>query len=250
MDNLVQNPVNTYGTRWAIITYFLVDSGQKTGNGTALFNLHRRVQLLAEEPGAVITTPSANYSLRPLGTNGTAPYQVNTVADLIAIANRPGTSPYPATPPIPAFNAFLPVGDGTDIVLSNVVSFEIKANWDSNTYRKLTPTPASGPSGGTGDVPNPDYPFDDLPVVLGNPPGFQTPTTAPSTPLPNTSSANDATPRIFDTSSFNVGSSEPTVGIANGYYHGKVRINGLQIKLRVWDPNHGAARQSTIVQDM
>lgn len=229
LDNLVQTPATSYATRWAVVSYFLADSGTKTGNGTPLFNLHRRVQLVAEEPGAELNPAGPKfqafrniYSTRQEGTA----VKLNTVADLAVNAFRPA--------------AFAPIGDGSDVVLGNVISFEIKANWDSPIYRKLPPVPVGVPSGGIGDVPNLDFPFDDLPVVLGTPPAL--------TPIPvNTSSQFEANPRIFDTAG--IQTPELLLGVP-ATNHAKVRINAIQIKLRIWDPRNRTARQMTIVQDM
>src|SRR5262249_33576651 len=152
----------------------------KTVNGSTLYNLYRRVQLLAEQPGAELAGPDANFSARsearnpslpPTGSTGSNPMvlQVNTGNDLSSILNPPAS-----------FTPLTGPWTGTDIVLSNVTSFEVKANWDGN-YRKMSPTTTVA-----NDLPNFDYPFDDLPF----------------SPLPSNmgSSQVDAYSRIFDAS--------------------------------------------------
>ncbi|HEY2784727.1 MAG TPA: prepilin-type N-terminal cleavage/methylation domain-containing protein [Fimbriiglobus sp.] len=236
-DNLVQDPTTTYATRWAVISYFLVDSGTKTADGSPLYNLHRRVQLLAEQSGVELANPNANYSIR---TGSPGHFPINTVADLLSVANRPGSTTVPGLQTDPAFNAFLSMADGSDVVMSNVVSFEIKANWEGN-YRKMTPTQPTVPaqlSGPTGDVPNPDYPFDDIP------PWNQAALSATSG-----SSQFETAPRIFDTTP-DASSWEQQLGVTAVTPHTRVRINAIQIKLRVWDPKNRGARQMTLVQDM
>jgi type II secretory pathway pseudopilin PulG len=219
-DNLVSQ--TSYGTRWAVVNYFLADSGTKTLSGSPLYNLYRRVQLLAEVSGAVLPAQDPNFSTRPIGPGGTAPYAVNTTADMNIVLNRPA--------------AFVPIGDGSDIVLTNVTSFEIKANWTSypNVYRKLTAVPTV-----PGDLPNFDYPFDDFP-----------PTNPPVNQITTGSSQYDNIPRIFDAAK-DAGSAEPgPVLVVPATGHTRVRVTGFQIKLRVWDPNQRGARQVTLVQDM
>jgi hypothetical protein len=215
------------------VSYFLADSGTKTSDGSPLFNLYRRVQLLAEEPGAILLAPDPNFSTvaipNPQNPAQTV-YAVNTMATLKVLTNRPA----PFTPLTGA-------DAGTDIILSNVVSFEIKANWDSTQgFRKLPPTLA-GPTGGNGDVPNLDYPYDDLPVIITAPPQPM------ALPAVNTSSQYEMLPRIFDTAGTQ--SAEPLLGIGLRY-HSKVRILGLQIKLRIWDSKNSQTRQVTVIQDM
>jgi type II secretory pathway pseudopilin PulG len=226
-DNLVPSQA-TYATRWAVVNYFLADSGTKTLTGSPLYNLYRRVQLLAEVPGAELdqnspTFPAAvqNFSTRVVRDANNNPHVlVNTTADLTLVAYRPA--------------AFVPIGDGSDIVLTNVTSFEIKANWGGG-YRKLTAVPTV-----PGDLPNFDYPYDDFPpagqAALGG------------------SSQYDNNPRIFDTAFPATGqpmplSPEPAL-LVPATIHTRVRVTGFQIKLRVWDPNQRGARQVTLVQDM
>jgi type II secretory pathway pseudopilin PulG len=226
-DNLVSSQA-TYATRWAVVNYFLADSGTKTLSGSPLYNLYRRVQLLAEVPGAELnpsspTFPAAvqNFSTRVVRDANNNPHVlVNTTVDLTLVANRPA--------------AFVPIGDGSDIVLTNVTSFEIKANWVGG-FRKLTAVPTV-----PGDLPNYDYPYDDFPpagqAALGG------------------SSNYDNNPRVFDTAFPAVGQPLPLSPeqalLVPPTIHTRVRVTGFQIKLRVWDPNQRGARQVTLVQDM
>jgi type II secretory pathway pseudopilin PulG len=228
-DNLVPSQA-TYATRWAVVNYFLLPpiGNPQTLSGSPLFNLYRRVQLLAEVPGAELnqsspTFPAAvqNFSTRVvLDVNKNPHVLVNTTADLTLVGNRPA--------------AFVPIGDGSDIVLTNVTSFEIKANWVGG-FRKLTAVPTF-----PGDLPNFDYPYDDFPP--------------PNQAALGGSSNYDNNPRIFDTAFPAPGqpfplSPEPALGVPTTV-HTRVRVTGFQIKLRVWDPNQRGARQVTLVQDM
>jgi type II secretory pathway pseudopilin PulG len=224
-DNLVSQ--TSYGTRWAVVNYFLADSGTRTLSGSPLYNLYRRVQLLAEVSGAELDQASPtfltavqNFSTRVyVDPQSKTHVLVNTTTDLTLVANRPA-----------AFTPLTGPDAGSDIVLTNVTSFEIKANW-AGGFRKLTAVPTV-----PGDLPNFDYPFDDFPPVnqaaLGG------------------SSQYDNIPRIFDTAK-DAGSAEPgPVLVVPATGHTRVRVTGFQIKLRVWDPNQRGARQVTLVQDM
>jgi hypothetical protein len=59
----------------------------------------------------------------------------------------------------------------------------------------------------------------------------------------------DSTPRIFDTAANLNYSAEPPLGVA-ARYHSKVRILGVQIKIRIWDHKNSLARQVSVIQDL
>lgn len=86
------------------------------------------------------------------------------------------------------------------MLLSNVISFEVKAHWDGGTPMRTFPT-------------NTDAPFDFL-SAAGSP--------------------------TFDTGFGTSATSAPL----------KVRINAVQIRLRIFDPQMRTTRQVTIVQDL
>jgi hypothetical protein len=139
-QNLYTTVLNgvTYTSRAAEIAYFLVPTGNTGGqNSQSLYNLYRRYRLVAmnnDERAALqqavtIDMGSSNPTYQwVISVNGGG--TVNTLADLAnAAANR-----------MPLGS--LPVASGRygeDIVLSNVLSFEVLADW--------TPNPSGGVPG-------------------------------------------------------------------------------------------------------
>ena len=229
-------PPVSYESRAAEIAYFLADTGAVTGpGGNRLYNLIRRQRLVAMEGNGIdrlmpITTPGADY------TN-----YINWVAaDLIAGGSVKG--PYslrelrhpdkrlqlsPVTIPTPPNSSGLPAlvlpvtgpDYGADILLSNVLSFEIRVNWDPNPNFVLKswepPRPlAKG---------NTEYPYDNLGVNPGR-----------NSPLLG----------VFDT-----WHDEPAwIGGPNPAFATlplAIRVKGIQITIRVFDPKTRSVRQNT-----
>jgi type II secretory pathway pseudopilin PulG len=289
-DNLVANAVTTYASRWAIVSWFLVPTTDKTAgpvpaNNKTLYNLHRRVKLLAEVPDTFITPGAAGsenyfYDATPYirvrnpatGTYGAAFANPNygrvytakdrAVTDANARFDRSVIGSTNASVPVGSSfsvhqrptNMFTPVGDGSDIVMSNILSFEVKADY-SNVVTSLTKTaggtittlyprpsvrtadlltPAYALLGVTADqynASNKDFPFDDLPLIPGR---------------------QQANPRTFDTGAG--GGTDPlTITLtptSTAPAPQATRIKALQIKLRIYDPKNKTTRQQTIVQEM
>lgn len=138
----------TYTSPAAEIAYFLVaDTGQYTdGPGTQqLYKLHRRQRLLAVNAvekqtlqAAVVANPSATPQ-EVISTNGATVY---TMADMTTSGNRLSL---PST---------LSTRVGDDILLSNVLSFEVKVLY----IQQGSPYP----SGATYSSANTDFPFGNL----------------------------------------------------------------------------------------
>jgi type II secretory pathway pseudopilin PulG len=270
-----QRPSGTiFSSRWAEVMYFLVPNGA-TANGEPLFALYRRQRLLID---GISSTPSqspntavpwnggleAQYPNISWGPNAQSPVgappgpgpRVNRTSDIPVKANRlqPFASPQPngygniwrGTRLDPSEIAGLSPGlQGDDILLTDVLGFEVKVNWSTGTA-SMTFEKFSQP--GT----NTDWPFDYLPAQNGN----------PRNPL-----YNDATlpARTFDTWSIADASSavppinwndsvqgSPTSYNTSGTTRPplRIRINSLQIRIRVWDQAGQTARQMTIVEDM
>lgn len=255
-DNLIQNTPSTYASKWAIVSWFLSDSGEKT-NGPSpqtLFSLRRRVKLLAEVPDSFIDPASADavhyfFDNRPtiqLFNTTTSTYdpaianpnygRVFTPKDRVvwdaALASDTSVTPQPTRPT----DMFTPLADGSDIVMSNVLSFEVKADYTpvlvttSGPVTTLYPRPAVNPATlppamGVSTIAangfNQDYPFDDLP---------KNPSAPPATP----------NLRKFDTGLFG----------GTGLSSQNIRIKSTQFKLRIYDPKNKTTRQQTIVQEM
>jgi len=160
---------------------------------------------------------------------------------------------------------------GDDVLLSDVLSFEIKAVWAYPTGNNIFTTGPSqgGPLAfqpfpandwalpGIGPYPNADAPFDFLPMPKwGNP--LPNPFINPSNPsfviVPNQLSY-----RVFDTWSRapGTGYSQLINGNPAWSVNGtpftvplKIRIKTLQIRIRIWDRKSEQAREITIVQDV
>jgi type II secretory pathway pseudopilin PulG len=255
-------PAATYMSQWAEVAYFLRSTGQSAG-GIPLYALYRR-QRLAVPRSTSSTTPNslnssnrqavdANYfevSCNPDPKASTKEY-FNAAEDLTIPERRFAANPDPnsrglwptnyqpwnyptlademsaATPPNPL------VG-GDDLLLTNVISFEIKALWDTNN----PPAPLGNgqPKGGVD--------FQGLDVA-GDPNLNQNPV------------YKTAGVYVFDTWSNTLDSTYPNYNTQWNTnpptpYHipAKIRIRALQITLRVWDLKTKQARQITLVQDM
>jgi prepilin-type N-terminal cleavage/methylation domain-containing protein len=190
----------------AEVAYFLAPSGQTLPNGNTLFNLIRRQWLVAKSNSdatrlsqAVAADPVNGPQL--ISTSGVG---VNTLQSLSISSNRAW-----------AATGLNPIGSGQDILLSNVISFEVRVNGGQS---RLFGAPGALP-GPDNIANNSDFPFDTLiafPPVAGPPsyPGF-----------------------IFDS----------TVPNAN---YPKIQVRGVQIRIRIYDPKTQNARQITIVQDL
>lgn len=120
----------TVATQWAEISYFLwrSPSGPKTEGNLDLYTLYRRERLIAPADLTSVTglDPNAYPDLSISGG------KVNTPETVTALAARPN----PTTP--------LPAGDyqGSDILLSNVLSFQIDCSVDGDdTYRPFGSAP-------------------------------------------------------------------------------------------------------------
>jgi Tfp pilus assembly protein FimT len=239
-DNLIRDTA-TYGSRWGVVSWFLTPSGETTkgtdvsGTRQPMFTLHRRVRVLAEVPNGHIDGAATN----PFFVADAATGLVRTARE-VATGNRP-------------VDMYVPLGDGSDIVLANVLSFEVKAEYsDVYTFTTAgnllaTSGTAKYPRPGTSHtlLPSPpltqdprnannqDFPYDDLP---------------PNPLLQGFGTVAQREARAFDT------------GLAGGTglinqpglsgYPQSYRIKSLQVKLRIYDPKTMNTRQVTLVQDL
>jgi len=212
-----QFTVNSGGTIYrsnaAEVAYFLVPmpgNPKTSSGGQPLYNLVRRYRLVAQTAddinsllppfttpltppdGEVISVPAVNPS----------PYTVNTLATVAKMLPAPTSYRM-------SFTALTSAGRiGDDILQSNVLSFQVLADWDTNLNPGVTTTPLPvNYSGG-----NTNYPYDYLTRSAINP-AFDT--------QPNTPGISSTVPQA-------------------------VRIRSLQITVRVFDPNLKQARQNTM----
>jgi hypothetical protein len=115
---------------------------------------------------------------------------------------------------------------GSDLLLTDVLSFEIKADWDGGTVAPSAVNVATFPTGTSSY----EFPFNVLPPVTRNP--------------------ALAGRGIFDTW-FDSGDNSWVQVIGNNSTQNlipqPIRVRALQIKVRVWDRKNNMARQVTIV---
>ena len=212
-------------TRWAEVSYFLSSNGFNA-NGSALYNLYRRQSGLLPTQTPTGGNPSPDLSV--IGANYVSPTDVTNPAFRLPLSPMGGTQ----------------LGD--DILVSDVLSFEVKVNW-TPASAGITgpstnfPTPFNlvPPGNRTvaypeGNKPNLDWPFDLLPNIAGWGMKFDT-MTQNITPVPSTP------PNWDDPTSFQTMNGTPKL---------RIRVNTIQIRLRIWDANTQQARQITIVQDI
>jgi hypothetical protein len=245
---------NIFASRWAEVMYFLVPKGANA-NGEPLFALYRRQRLLAPQGSASVPWNVALESAYPNVSWSVPSARVNTTTDIPVRANRMpgGFSPQPSSfdntgnyvygygniwrafayDEIPTINSVW----GDDILVTDVLSFEIKANWSITD----SATNATGASQAwesmSGVGVNQDWPYDYLPTLANA--------------NPRNTQYNDSTgpypARTFDTwSATDAANANPAIASPPL----RIRIQSLQFRLRVWDQNTQTARQITIVQDM
>jgi hypothetical protein len=255
ISNNTINPFPNNGrfySRWAEITYFLFPNGDTIQPaGTPLYSLRRRERLLA--PGAdfpPITVPDANAFMAQypnLALIATSPTTVTLIgSETIARRNRRfthlgtnGATMFDVPAPTPLTGSQF---GGDDILLPDVISFEVKLTWlnDTSIWGAYSPSLTSFVP-----VTQTDYPFSDLPLTALN--------------------ANLAGQRIFDTfyraSDLELGATtfgnegvnwEDRTAMTtptNGQPPVRINVRGVQIKLRVWDYKAKTARQMTFMVD-
>jgi hypothetical protein len=287
-------------SRWAEIQYFLRLNGEMTpatnnGPSLPLYSLRRRVRLLATDRGVTYPPmPAAQAALlmaqypdvamarTGVGPNNTVILRVLGAEDV----SNPGrtNAPVPINDPIrmdygaysqklnPATATMYETGD--DILITDVLSFEVKAAWFNNQSNPSFNSILNGSSPAVrplytlvNNAPvtiNPEEPFDDIPMLNA------TPAVPPNSPPLNPDLAGQ---RRFDTWYLDPGSpSSPlspssdnidwdkalsTSGGQKGFlepfkFQPPLRINvrAVQIKIRVWDAKKETARQMTVIQEI
>lgn len=137
---------NTYSSQAAEVAYFLAPMGKQTSvtaSGLPLYNLIRRQRLVA-------VTTDEETSLTPVAGDSevisrkvTPTAGVNTMATVMDPANR--------LTPLAQYGAGARFGE--DIVVSNVLSFEVQADWTANTVGQAGSTTAPRPFTSNTDAP-------------------------------------------------------------------------------------------------
>ncbi len=217
-----------YRSRAAEIAYFLQDSGTRTSPGTGgvpLYNLIRRQRLVAMTPDEISSLFNARTDRDVIASNGTN--LIYTAADLTNPANRLQIVPNSLPPnPAPAQPLTFGIGHprfGEDLLLSNVLSFEVLVDWTpATTIANSNQFPRTQAQG------NWDHPFDNLYYVGGN--GGR-----------NQTYQNQG---VFDTWYPAPGWNVFTAMNANKLPLA-VRVKQIQGTVRIFDPKTKLARQNT-----
>jgi len=164
-----------YNSETAEIAYFLAPMGKRTSVGAGgqdLYNLIRRERLVAKTTAEQPTLAPAAADTNVISAVGP---NVNTMIAVMNPANRMALAPFP--PGTPRY--------GDDIVVSNVLSFELQADW----------TPGAAVAPPRAFATNTDAPFDFLPAASGG--VFDTGVT-PTPPMMARIKSLQVTIRIYD----------------------------------------------------
>jgi prepilin-type N-terminal cleavage/methylation domain-containing protein len=265
-----------YG-RWAEIALFLWGNppdAASTPAGVPRYSLRRRVRLLAPTTVVVAQFPTGQQG-QQAAQQLIASYPDLALAPIVEqplplpapvinvkflgpedVTNPSLRLPLPTSPVQKLVNGNM-VETGDDILMTDVVSFEVKVAWASNLAFNtngiglLGSSPDARPmflAAAPGVTVNSDAPFDDLPPsVLNNAPPY-------------------AGQRVFDTwyqgpgtDSIDWDRANTAAGVGGGrgfltpdQFQPPLRINvrALQIKIRVWDERAEQTRQVTMIQDI
>jgi hypothetical protein len=302
------NPDLIFYSRWAEVAYYLLPHGDTTAGPQVLqlYSLRRKLRILAPRTtvvGAMAQADVARFilanpdlALVPGQTSGglqevvfLGPDRVNDRVNRVLARPANPANPLPVDYQLEPrlLNYLTPEQNGSDILLTDVLSFEVKVAWGVNQalrpdYNPFGPPPTNillpflfesylpnsspfAPTMATTPVPNMDEPYSDLPETTGNPilQGVRT---------FDTGYRNEKNDRIdWDsptTSSNGLGflarppvappvpNTDPGYGAYQAFlqstHHVPLRVNvrSIQIKLRIWDAKAEQARQVTIVQEL
>jgi len=200
-----------YSSEAAEVAYFLLPAGQTSGSPSLpLYNLYRRQRLVALDSGKQSLFPM-DPEVISLAQPGAPPtWYVNTMSSIAAGGRNA--------------SIFTPLSGsrtGDDIILSNVISFEVKPTWEPGA---ITPTP---------------------PRPMGN-----------STVAVDTSDTYNAlTNKNSSDWPFDSLSAFPLAGyqfdsLFTNPNHPRVRVNALQLRIRIYDSKVKTARQISMIQDL
>jgi hypothetical protein len=277
----INNQINSFVTgqsfvysRWGEVQYFLKATGDTTpqttnGPSLPLYSLRRRVRLLApngvpipnvlQTDAALLMARYPDVAIVRTGP-GSFPNTVNIRVLGPDDVRNPGTTVLgdPIRMPYSAYSQRMDTNGnmyetGDDILITDVLSFEIKAAWFSNPFFENILT-GSSPASPDMAPPanNTEAPFADLPQASINP------LAPPLNPI-------YAGQRVFDTwinadDSIDWDKALPTGGQNNGLRGFleswqtqpplRINVRAVQIKIRVWDAQKEQARQITVIQEI
>jgi hypothetical protein len=195
------------------------------------------------------TRNQAVISIRPTGQPN-PPFLLNTLADLTDPNNRLGQNINASPTSAPSDTALAPLSTrpGEDTVLSNVLSFEVQVAYAGSGSPGESPTTRPGvPTMTVAGLAAPrdfalgqatEYPFDCLP--------------------PATSSRNDTVAghtfdswsSAYDSWTTDINQTTGQLNTSNRVPPLLIRVQAVQIRIRIWDPKMQTGRQITITQDL
>jgi len=225
---------NTFATQYVEVAYFLRDAGQMP-DGTQLYALYRQTFMVPrntgtmnDRPGGVASTELANYAdvsckadpMTPGGSETVERIYFNGPGDLTVPQRRAFMNPTAGTAGLPvvpaqAANLYTPKTDGSDIQMTDVVSFNVQLYYLG--------------SADAGDVP----------VVTA----ATNPNLAGIGVFDTWSSATTSTTNPYDYSAW------ATAGTAQSLPN-HIQVTGVRVTLRAWDAKSQTTRQITIDQDL
>ena len=262
---------NVFYSRWAEIMYFLAATGDTTpanssGVSLPIFSLRRRVRLLAPEtvtfagpmtgPNAanfIATYPEVAFQAVPV--QGAANQFMLRILGPDAVTSPGNRMVLPPSPQTDVNG--LQTGD--DVLMTDVLSFEIKIAWFNNPSLNGYPSPQhaplpSPPAPNMVTNGNSDDPYADIPQVPANPALALNP--APAFSGQGVFDTWYKHPQLADTIDWDRPQYNPTTG-GNGFLTPnqgqpplRINVRSIQIKLRVWDSKAEKARQVTIAQEL
>jgi type II secretory pathway pseudopilin PulG len=217
----------------AEVAYFLDPTPRGTtvpGGSVQLYQLIRRQRLVPRTDADAAKFEAARttdadmdgipdglpvVSIRNDGTAMAPDWRLNRLENLTLPRNRlggAGGGPVATTDAGNLSPLAVPGRLGDDVLLSGVISFEVKLCWTSEDLAEPLPRPFAPPT-------VTDTPFDTIQDAYGN-------ATLPRVSRLETDFDTGATPHL------------------------KVCVRAIQVRIRVWDPKLQNARQVTIVQDL
>jgi type II secretory pathway pseudopilin PulG len=248
-------------TRWAEVLYFLwpngdVSTASANGPSLTLYSLRRRVRQLAPQTTGILNL----YQSQTLAQQDVARYpglalmavpapaagQPNQYGIIMlgpdAVTNPNNRVGAPLAGPVQKLNANNVMYEtGDDILLTDVLSFEIKAAWfDNQLFNAFAP--GSSPQSTPLALGNMEAPLDNIPVsTLYNPPMqrlFDTFYRFGDVDWDKASTTGQGF--LSSSSNFAVQQQVPL----------RVNIRTIQLKVRVYDRKAEQARQVTMIQEM
>jgi hypothetical protein len=244
---------------WAVVTYLLAPPfGQASpvdfadpAQQVPLWTLYRLQQVAADPRPNGPMQRIPGVSQWEFASGGTTAYYPTGPKDVTVPEFRPVIGAQSIT------------NTGEEVLLTNVISFQVQATWLSNPTLFGLQSPAMTPQVPPtpvppGFIPNPDYPWDDIPQIaptvnsrFGGQRFFDTWSSINAATFPQ----GTGTPVQANGPDYTQWASQTWTGTApqtgpDPRIPLRIRVRALKITIRVWDPQTQQARQVTIIQDV